>query len=683
MENSNNKQEQNVFITALSNLDRRFQYYGYKMEKEIYLGGFSGEPGIRFAIRELAKEGKLFDRFVLLCSKETMSRINVTEILNKNDKAITNDVRNGIKAFLGTVPGDTADTDGNDSDLADLNDISAFDYILKVIKDEVKRAGFTDIDIDKYVKNTCLLNDDNDGPLIISDNPDIPQLKKNIERHFDYGKTTNLYVDITGGTRITSIVALLIARWYEQRGKGSPVNAKVKKVIYSSIMDDPKVIIDWTDNYELFKIADSKTKIDSLPFFTSDLFNSDQFDEEFQVRFDRYLRETVNTEGMEKEEIDIRVRFLTEAMDRLQVVNSMENLELIEKIQNAVNIYSSTVVDRLYEQSKDTESWDEDKKKKFITDWYSNIINDINSYVNINLRNKPIRTNLVKLIQTNQYYYERYDKNDAGKLADGVILKVINMLNDLRDSNEEPARLWESYQSIDSDKYDEWKDTTEYFSDKGAGKFYNEIFTKRLVIKEFQSDIFNNKIRHYGRIDSIIPVNMEMGDYDKLYKYEKLRNLYYNYGFPFACIDSKNQLLDNIQIYYQEKVSDLFMELEDKWRGRDNSDEYRFMIEDLLGDQSGKQERLEKLIPIYDIFKMTELKPGIFSDIAEAKKCFKDFSELYEKVRPVRNAIAHPEAEKLKKFRTPEAVQEARVKIRVWLDEYKSLKKVERDDIVR
>ncbi len=66
---------------------------------------------------------------------------------------------------------------------------------------------------------------------------------------------TNFYMDFTGGTRVTSLMAMMLCRWMEVNG------CKMACVVYSDINNEPNTIRDVTNEYRLFDTVIAHEKV--------------------------------------------------------------------------------------------------------------------------------------------------------------------------------------------------------------------------------------------------------------------------------------------------------------------------------------------------------------------------------------------------------------------------------------
>ena len=675
---------ENIFITALSNINpRNFKEadYQYRVirDKELckpedadtYKGYFSGEPGIRCAIRQLAEEGELFDRYVIFCSEKTMKKEDISELLSNTDRDI-------LSGLLGESFRYTDDSDKSSEHNIEkievpitFSNISAYEYIEAVIRYEVKSAvngtngmailswleekGYTgqteDEIINSYVNAACHIN--GDVPIDINDNPNIEELKRNIEGSVNYlarwdgesvdTEPTDIYLDITGGTRITSLVSLLISQWYKQKKQ-----ANVKKVLYSSIMDDKvAAVIDWTENFELFDIADSKTKLKNVSILSNYVGNA--FSKDEWNLLNKYINESCNTQS--DDEIENRVTVLEAFRNRIYDDHSIESIETLIRIDDAIDNYSSTQIQNL-------KKLDIDNPGEYIEKFYGHIYNTlekkdvlkvkVNESVSGIVDEKYNKLTMKEALSTNELYYARYNKKN--QLNGGVIFFVSKMVRFLN-VNKDPKAYWNQIRNIDNKYYERWNEPS--YTLRGANSVLNKYFLDGLNSP-------NHKIRKSKQF------NVE----NNILEYEGYRNLYFNYGFPFACIGDKNHIFEDVRDYYIKEVGMFIDEIREFYDS--NKEAYENEL-DYYCDPKDGEARLMKKIKIYKGPECVIANIDKFESEDEAKEFITSFNKLMEKVRNVRNAHAHPEQPSLDKYRTDEVIQKIAEEIKIWIEDHRNL----------
>ena len=645
----------NIFMTAVSNLNvKSFKKltYEYKDEKgslvegKTYTGYFSGEPGIKCAIDDLLEQGLLFDKFVLFCSPKTMSKVDISDLIYDED---------GSKAI---------DTN------ASLTNVSAYDYVEMIIREKIYEAilgkksesvtewfrekGYvssegipTEETIERYIRTACRIDDGQ--PIIMDDNPDIETIKRNIEsQQSGYEEKMNIYIDITGGTRITSIVAMLMSRWYEQNKE-----AYVSKVIYSSIMNDSRaLILDWTKNYELFKIADSKSDLFSMILFSdeNDRITKMLEKEELSLQdIHRYYKDSNKKIGDER--IVSQRQYLERAKDVLEmdeeISTSIQGVYLIKLINSAINRYSrnslSNAVGEYKEQKKNNKR--ESKPDEFIKKFHEGIIGSICEKNILTAENEDV----ADLIKYMNWYY----KKDDNKYKRGVVYFVINMCKYLNNHLDiSPHIHWSNMKKLDNrfymDRYSSEREPN--FVLNGANIKNNELFIER--IKAHKINMFKGKI--------------DINSFDDIKRYEVLRNIYFNQGFPFEFVNRRGKSYEDVKVFYLKKVNEMFNNLEKMYK--EDKEAYKKEL-----TQCMHVEYIQSIVPEYALPECIKINRQIFGgDDQKSEKFIKELKELREKARLFRNAEAHSDNAMFDEYRDDEKLERFADEILDWLESCKN-----------
>lgn len=677
--------DKNIFMTALSNINlRNFKKLKYSfrdengnlVEGKSYPGYFSGEPGIRCAIDDLLEQGLLFDKYVIFCSPKTMEQVDISDIKCDDDGKL---IRGGMEEadqelyqnYISGVQGFDFDTEKNEvvEKSVSFENISAYDYIEMIIRERVYKAiteekneqiaswlrtkGYCEDTgvvnekvIDEYIKAACRI--DNGKPIIMDDNPDIEVIKKNIEsQQSGRADKMNIYIDITGGTRITSVVAMLMSRWYEQNQM-----AEVKKVIYSSIMKgEDAVILDWTRNYELFKLANPKADIFSMGIFKGE---NDRIKECLAINgidmetIDSCIansRKNIDSKTQEKNKINLEYAGMI-LEDNEEIVNSIQGIKLIDKIDDAINSYSRSVFENAvaeFEESDDPQK----EASRLLNHFFEDIVGYLIEKGVFQGKSSDIRN----ILKNCRWYYEKENKNRNT----GVIYEIRSLLEILhKDMSVSPSKLWEDRQNLDNDYY------LDKFSQKNEAK-YSIVVPNNLKINErFIKKLSENIIHLQNPFD------------DKkisILDYERLKNIYFNYGFPFAFIVFDNHReYDGVQKDYLNKSNIFFKNLEEIYRK--DKDEYIRKLKIYLDKESGIKE-LELEIPevgLPDCIKVNDKK---FK--GEDKNTFiSSLNDYREKVRMFRNAESHSDDSRFDIYRDSEKNLKLAEEIVAWFKKWQN-----------
>ena len=502
-----------------------------------------------------------------------------------------------------------------------------------IIQHWMKERGFLKEDgtpdLEKYICTTCRFT--NGGPLTISDNPSPEELKRCLESQITFGQKADLYVDITGGTRVASIVSLIISRWYEQKN-----NASIGKVLYSSIMNREGIIIDWTENYKLFGLANPSTRITEF-FEGEELLSPNEYREINALINDAKESGTNNAE---------RIMRLQDFEELLSQKNTMESLELRVRIQKAIRQLQASAFEKLRESSKGLSEGD---RGRFIKDFYESIEGIlINAEVlDLDRSKKGILagSKVNDAVMTVRTYYYGNEKNKQNSVLGRIQRQILRLQNDNR---IEPKQAWTEFQQVDNAKLYQFINKKEYTL-KGANGFLN---------KAFIDDLKENKIKCSP---SLPPV-----DQWSISDYENWRNVYYNAGFPFACIDGKNSVYDDVRRYYLRKCAELFKELQDLREKDPNKYQEQLNYYD---DDENLAFRIPQMV-FFEALIVNEKKLG-GKDSSEA--FFEEYMSLHSNARMFRNAEAHPDESRLTEYRKFESVNDMVERIKEWLDKYEAL----------
>lgn len=622
--------EKNIFITALSIISK-VKLIDYEYQKvinnipvsnnAIYTGVFSGEPGIKCAIDEIANEGKLFDKFIILCSRDSAEKkVDISDVLLDKE----NNLYKSISAYEYTE---------------EMIKKKIIDYCQNGAKKELVIAWLRErgyvingmIEIDRYIHDSCRFNN---KPLIINDNPNLNEIKNNIENSLmiSDAENNNIYLDITGGTRIAIFVAMLISRWYEQQ-----MGVNVKKVLYSSIMNaDKAYIIDWSDNYSIFKITDSKSNLLDIGLFNEEnvkLLNElCNHGKDIKI-VDNYIKES--GKNLIDSKIKVNVQYLEESLAILEDDNSLQANQIRNSINEALNKYKQKMLKNILD-AKDISD------EEYVEQFYGVVLHSLISKdiikVSDDVKDKPN-----DMINTFNWYYSGAKQGEQEHCVKNNTKKMLKYLKNNLDKS--PMGYWGKMKKVDNKYYvNYWHEP--YYIMKGANTKMNQDFINK--IKSGDIELFDKKLTD-GIIDII--------------SYEKTRNVFYNYGFPFACVSRANNVYDDIRNEYVEKTDELFTELENTYQN--NKFEYKRVLDDVINE-------FEKYIPKCQIpINYLTVDSIWFGNDSEKMKSFMNELEiLLEKARAIRNAKDHPEANKLALYRDQRLINQVAIEIRGWVDKY-------------
>lgn len=478
-------------------------------------------------------------------------------------------------------------------------------------------------------------------PVMVPEKMNAGEWKGIVNTIVEYGDSEdkmNLYFDFTGGSRVASLISLLMLRIIEIR------EAKVKQVIYGDIItdkNDPK-IIDCTDSYE---VLSSIENIAAANYSTEKTIN-------------KIMKELVKI-GLAEED-DLKG---TEELDKLSEKSSRdlskkseeEILNEEKKLEKSINSAKGIV------KAAKKKSVDETKKnnrmspfrklkekrpkdKDLIKDFHEEIIGvffDLNIILcqkNGNDRRDP-KILIQNALKANEDYYHKTDKK--GKET-GVIPSVKSWIRVLQDNDFFwPGKTYKRNCNIQLPFYSKDR-TVNGWRVKGVTKQHAIFFD------EYLDNVGINK-NEVSFLDLCT-----------------LQRIYFNYGFPFMCMDCGlgTDMHPEIMEYYNEVVFEFMKEL-DELKKRDFK-KYKDELDMLLREESSIEKAIPYLVKL-DFYETNQCK---FPDEEKAKEFIQTLCSRIEKVRLFRNAIAHNSHNE---YSNPEKQHEIADEIRKWLDEYETV----------
>lgn len=607
----------NCFIETLSyihkNLDlERFKTLSFVVpERETpFEGRQTNEAPSKYLMWSLAKEGKLFDKI----------RILVT------DECIGDDFRIGA-----------------------LENRTTYEYYVDEMKKYIRKLSeeFSAIQelidnryngsVDDYVASVFKY-------VVVPSNPSREQSKAIVESVISGDEVDDedikLSLDFTGGSRVASLISLLIVRILEI------TNAKLDKVVYANILNKPFEIVNLIESYNLLQSVENIAKAQSIGSnkgiveelhkmqlaTEGDVQAAGKLDMKAEIASGNFEKMSVDKQKAEKKELDAYSENSV-GLAKKQLKTGAEQVAKINKTSPFEKLTKNNGVDK--------------NDRTIIVDFYETLIGilcDLNIiiYTKSDLKDKEKQKDAIqKAIQANDSYYIRYNKR--GIPSEGVILRVREWLRWL-DKNRQffPVKNFEHKIKIVNRDYDY------------AG---NKYFVKG--VNSTLSDVFLAYIEKNN-----IVINSQSA-LDSFKKYERLQRIYFNCGFPFMCVSVKNSdIYPEIMDYYLDKTSELMASLEELKKTDEEC--YLRELKKLIADEA----YLTQNIPYMIEMSLWYVNPKKFQSDTACEDFIKSLCKRIEEVRPYRNAVSH---NLRNAYSDREAMRNIANKIKNWTQEYKDM----------
>lgn len=598
----------NYFIETISLINKKltpetFTEIEYLTPTETtFRGKLTNEGPSKYLMWCLAKEGKLFDKIIMLVTKEC------------------------VEVPIQAVHGKTTYEYYIDSMKSYVKQLSTeFDSIKELLDNKYRGS------IDEYIRRVF-------KTVLIPADPSVKESEEIAKTIFPNDEIieekTDIHLDFTGGSRVASLVSLLLVRILEAAG------AKVKRIVYGNILDKPDRIIDLTENYNglLEHIEDlanarlSDSSSDMIMVFKEiglaseqDIVDASQID----------LKKEEASRNLKKKSDD-KIKKDEEDLDRLSS-NSLGIAGVIKK-QNTEKAKASNKASPFTKLLSFND-------ERLIVDFYEEVFGILCDLKVILCtvagesadKQKEIIKNSIK---ANDNYYIKYNKK--GKEIAGVLQKVKKWISTLKDNSYyEPLKTLKSKSKITAGEY-------KYISNMAYVKGLSETHTNAFAEYLIQSNT---------EVDSELPV-------DIFKEYSRLQIIYFNCGFPFMCMGANNsEMYPEIKDYYLEKVKKLMTSLDDI--RLQNKNLYINHLNELLENPSA----LEKEIPYMVEMSVWDVNKAKFNSDDDKKEFITMLCKRIEKVRPYRNAISHKIANEYSALSAQKAIA---AQIREWLREYEN-----------
>lgn len=592
----------NGYLMTLSLLNKRsfFDVEGnaidqikFKTNEGIdFYGRQTNEAPTKYIFYQLAQQGKILDNMMILISSECEEK-RFDFLDNKNTYEYFIDI---IKEYIN-------------------NDIKNNYHVL--YEQIIDTYG----DIDSYLNKIIM-------KVAVSSKPEIDEKNDVFESLIRFitidKEQRNLYVDFSGGSRVSGMVLLTMVRILEKQ-----FNTNIKEVIYADINNQVKKLEVINDYYISLKALEDN----AIAYKGGDI--ASEYLETLGMRRSSEIKhESKNLKNLTSESQKAYSDVETEEIrKKIKDESNKEFTDIIAKemhsqaLKNAkANIHNSPFSKMLNLDNKN-----------LILDFHENLFEimiDKKYIIQNKGKSEDFKGDVKSQLKANETYY------DGQKNYRGVIQKVVEWLNkDIADYNNAFRNNINLYNK-------------EYYSFKpkfprGVRKEYYERFVDYL--KENEVYVEGND------------------DYDLMKEYSRLSNIYFNYGFPFMCRGDNNKFYSEISDYYLDRVKSLFNYLENYKNNKDS--EVSLLIEDVKKNGIDS-ELLKKRIPLMLKSELWKINNEKFNDEKEAQKFIESLYNKVEEVRPYRNAVAH----NLHNEYSPiEKQEEIATKIREWLKEYEEI----------
>lgn len=208
----------------------------YETDPDKYISGmFTNEAPAKYLLsKKLEETYSLFDKIIILgtneCENDKIGDIFEKGIATADDKTRLLENKKNAAGFLG---------------------MTTQEYYEYVIRKHIKTLHAGDL-------SKIFAEKDKKGEAFIFlnvDSLDKSELLTGIQKALDEDEYANIYLDYTGGTRVSSLIALMLCRWLEVK------NYKLSCVVYSDITKDSNKVRDITDIYGMFNAIIAHDKV--------------------------------------------------------------------------------------------------------------------------------------------------------------------------------------------------------------------------------------------------------------------------------------------------------------------------------------------------------------------------------------------------------------------------------------
>ena len=221
----------NILIATLSTIHKNMltQYTYDTVDEGTITGYFASEASCRYLIRKLwDNRYSTFDKIIVL-STGKCAEVILSDHVIYTKRSDLNEVssRQNIKNVEG---------------------LTTEQYFREIILDEMKKVSPENAERIFHEGSSELFE------FINTDETDQKDLLKNIQKQSSDELEANLYVDLTGGSRVQSLIATMVVAWLEA------LNYTVECVVYANINKNPHTIDDITATYQLVNAVVANAK---------------------------------------------------------------------------------------------------------------------------------------------------------------------------------------------------------------------------------------------------------------------------------------------------------------------------------------------------------------------------------------------------------------------------------------
>lgn len=235
----------NILLTTLSAFNNsRLTRFAYEAEslgkngpKMTLDGYFSGEAPVRYLIQRLYSERYVpFDKVIVLSTDKCAQSVPVINAVLEKETRSEDEQQfaEHLSARLGLTAGKAAAP------------VSTEDYIRRVIVQETRAVLPRAETADPFGPDSFLF--------INTDREKQDDLLQSIYQQAENDVEANIYVDLTGGSRVQGLMAVMVIAWLEAK------NYHVSCVVYANINNIPATIDDITSVYQCINAVVANAK---------------------------------------------------------------------------------------------------------------------------------------------------------------------------------------------------------------------------------------------------------------------------------------------------------------------------------------------------------------------------------------------------------------------------------------
>ena len=449
-----------------------------------------------------------------------------------------------------------------------------------------------------------------------------------------------LYLDFTGGSRVTSLISLLLARILES------THAEIKQIVYGDILkrNEPAHIRDCTQQYDLLTVVENISKAQLNPGERNrgimiELVNLgliDNMDDEVVVSLD----------GMEA------------AAERnmkspSNVANVVEGKKIKNMIASKSGLTKKMIIDsqeatrQSLKVTEYTKYLTKPTNERLIVDFYESFLwVFINDHVIINGNQNQKKDDIKNALDANNAYYYGQSNTAGKKVTVGLLQTVTNWCQLLYNAAVDgktwvnPSDRCRFLSSLSNPFYEKWRPP---------------YYPKRINMDKVNA--FLSYLEKSG-------VTLNKASLPEMFKtISKFEMLYYNYAFPFMCcgVGFDDSIYPDIYEFYRNTVRDFFEKLE-QLKNKSFS-EYK----DQLFYYINTEGALESALPYMIKQDAWSINGSKFENAKGGELFVQEYCARMAEVRPYRNAIAHKLANE---YSDPEKQRQIAEKIKQWVREY-------------